>query len=59
MSTVLWYFERSVLSYANYGEPFVLETDASMQGLGAVLSQYSDGQLRVVAYACRFLRPNE
>jgi len=48
-----------VLSYANYGEPFVLETDASMQGLGAVLSQYSGGQLRVVAYASRSLRPNE
>jgi hypothetical protein len=48
-----------VLSYANYGEPFVLETDVSMQGLGAVLSQYSGGQQRVVAYASRSLRHNE
>jgi hypothetical protein len=30
-----------------------------MQGLGAVLSQYSGGQLRIVAYASRSLRPNE
>ena len=30
-----------------------------MQGLGAVLSQYSGGQQRVVAYASRSLRPNE
>ncbi|CAG2217557.1 unnamed protein product [Mytilus edulis] len=48
-----------ILSYAKFDEPFILETDASMQGLGAVLSQYIDGQLRVVAYASRALRPNE
>ncbi|CAG2220738.1 Retrovirus-related Pol polyprotein from transposon 17.6 [Mytilus edulis] len=48
-----------ILSYAKFDEPFILETDASMQGLGAVLSQYVDGQLRVVAYASRALRPNE
>ncbi|CAG2202109.1 unnamed protein product [Mytilus edulis] len=30
-----------------------------MQGLGAVLSQFVDGKLRVVAYASRALRPNE
>ncbi|CAG2247533.1 unnamed protein product [Mytilus edulis] len=48
-----------ILSYAKFDEPFILETDASMQGLGAVLSQYIDGKLRVVAYASRALRPNE
>ncbi|VDI45594.1 Hypothetical predicted protein [Mytilus galloprovincialis] len=48
-----------ILSYAKFDEPFILETDASMQGLGAVLSQFVDGKLRVVAYASRALRPNE
>ena len=48
-----------ILTYAEFGKPFVLETDESMQGLGAVLSQYVNGQLRVVSYASRALRPNE
>lgn len=48
-----------ILSYAKFDESFILETDASMQGLGAVLSQLVDEQLRVVEYTCRALRPNE
>ena len=41
-----------VLAYANYKEPFILHTDASTMGLGAVLSQKQpDGMERVVAYA--------
>ena len=48
-----------ILGYADYTKPFVLEVDASLKGLGAVLSQYQDGQLRVIAYASRSLRPNE
>ena len=41
-----------VLAYANYKSPFILHTDASTMGLGAVLSQkQDDGTERVVAYA--------
>ena len=45
-----------VLSYPNFDEDFVLETDASHQGLGAVLSQrQEDGKLHPIAYASRAL----
>ena len=48
-----------VLGYADFKKPFILETDASMEGLGAVLSQECDGKKQVVAYASRSLRPTE
>ena len=48
-----------VLGYSDYTKPFVLETDASFKGLGAVLSQEQDGRLRVIAYASRSLRGSE
>ncbi|PIK39238.1 putative thy-1 membrane glycoprotein isoform X1 [Apostichopus japonicus] len=46
-----------VLSYPDYTKPFIVHTDASAQGLGAVLSQVSDGQEKVIAFASRTLRP--
>ena len=48
-----------VLAYPRYGEEFLLETDSSNSGLGAVLYQYQDGQKRIIAYASRGLRNGE
>ena len=48
-----------VLGYADYTKPFILETDASHDGLNAMLSQEQDGKSRVLAFASRRLRPSE
>ena len=49
-----------VLAFADFEKPFRLETDASGDGLGAVLSQkQSDGKYHPVAYASRSLKGSE
>lgn len=48
-----------VLAYADFKRPFIVHTDASTEGLGAVLYQVQDGLERVVAYASRGLRSSE
>lgn len=48
-----------VLAYPDFDAPFVLHTDASEQGLGAVLYQRQEGRVRVIAYGSRTLSPAE
>ena len=49
-----------VLAFADFKKPFLLETDASIEGLGAVLSQkQDDGRYHPVAYASRCLKGGE
>ena len=49
-----------VLAYPRFGKDFTLETDASILGLGAVLSQHQDdSKLHPIAYASRALNKSE
>ncbi|XP_067334566.1 uncharacterized protein [Channa argus] len=48
-----------VLAYPDFELPFVLHTDASDKGLGAVLYQNQNGKLRVIGYGSRTLTPAE
>ena len=49
-----------VLSFPDFKKPFLLETDTSRKGLGAVLSQkQDDGRYHPVAYASRTMSKTE
>ena len=54
-----WLRPAPVLCYVDFKEPFILETDALQDGLGAILSQKQNGKVRVIAYASRGLRNAE
>ena len=52
--------QAPILSFPNFSKPFLLETDASGKGLGAVLSQkQSNGQYHPIAYASRIMNETE
>ena len=49
-----------VLVFSDFNKPFLLETDASKEGLGAVLSQkQSNGWYHLIAFGSRSLTPAE
>ena len=49
-----------VLAFVDFKKPFLLETDALIEGLGAVLSQkQDDGRYHPIAYASRGLKGGE
>ena len=48
-----------ILAYPDYQLPFILHTDSSSEGLGAVLYQKQEGKLKVIAYASRSVSKTE
>jgi hypothetical protein len=50
---------NEVLAYADYSQPFIIHTDASGSGLGAILLQVQDGRERPISYASRSLTDSE
>ena len=49
-----------VLCYPNFSREFILETDASLNGLGVVLLQQGESrEIHVIAYANCSLHPSE
>ncbi|HYN44668.1 MAG TPA: reverse transcriptase domain-containing protein [Candidatus Limnocylindrales bacterium] len=50
---------QPVMAYPDWDKKFILTTDASLKGLGAILSQEYENGERVIAYASRALAEGE
>ena len=48
-----------ILAFPDYKLPFILHTDSSTEGLGAVLYQRQEGKLRIIDYASRSVTKTE
>ena len=52
--------QAPILAFPDFDQPFLLETDTSGKGLGAVLSQkQADGQYHPITYASRVMNETE
>jgi len=47
------------MAYPDFNREFILETDASVKGIGAILSQRYENGPRVIAYASKSLNVHE
>ncbi len=47
--------QAPILKMSRRGDPYVLYTDASNTGVGAILTQYQDGEEVVISYASKAL----
>ena len=51
--------EAPILAHPDFTKPFILDTDASLESIGGVLSQEIDGRERGIAYGSRVLSKAE